>query len=265
MIRDVVSFLDYSDCAEISLTIFVVVFVSVSLRALLTSRTATQRMAAIPTGRCPTRHCHTGESRMSTSNPLTDHAYDGIQEYDNPLPVGGNGSLSSRLSSASSTGCSSILGLLANHVRFAQRQRSRSGSETVRTLGTLNQDRATLVRFMKKPDWVSYGKSIYKTNCQSCHGPDGGGLVGLNLCDNKWKNVKHVEDIMTVINNGANNNAMPAWKQRFSDPRDVIMVSAYVATLLGTKPAVAKADDVSKIIIDSWDADIAEVPQVQEK
>ena len=48
MIRDVVSYLDYSNCAEISLSLFVAVFVSVSLRALLTSRAITQQMAAIP-------------------------------------------------------------------------------------------------------------------------------------------------------------------------------------------------------------------------
>lgn len=48
MIRDVVSYLDYSNCAEISLSIFVVVFVAVSLRALLTSRASAARMAAIP-------------------------------------------------------------------------------------------------------------------------------------------------------------------------------------------------------------------------
>ena len=48
MIRDVVSYLDYSNCAEISLSIFVVVFVAVSLRALLISRASAQHMAAIP-------------------------------------------------------------------------------------------------------------------------------------------------------------------------------------------------------------------------
>lgn len=48
MIRDVVSHLDYSNCAEISLTIFVIVFVAVSLKALLTSSRSAQRMAAIP-------------------------------------------------------------------------------------------------------------------------------------------------------------------------------------------------------------------------
>lgn len=48
MVRDVVSFLDYSNCANISLLIFFVVFVAVSLRALLTTRAAASRMASIP-------------------------------------------------------------------------------------------------------------------------------------------------------------------------------------------------------------------------
>ncbi|MGN6137161.1 MAG: hypothetical protein ACTHOU_21970 [Aureliella sp.] len=48
MLRDVISFLDYSICAEISLSIFAVVFVAVSLRALLTSSASAAQMAAIP-------------------------------------------------------------------------------------------------------------------------------------------------------------------------------------------------------------------------
>ncbi|MCC6512019.1 MAG: c-type cytochrome [Pirellulaceae bacterium] len=200
-------------------------------------------------------------SSSASSDPLTDHAYDGIQEYDNPLPGWWKWFFVISIIFSvfywvffhfGASGRTMFDLLSADEAALAQKQYG--------TLGTLAQDRATLVRFMKDNDWVSYGKSIYRTNCQSCHGPDGGGLVGLNLCDSKWKNVKHIEDIMKVINNGANNNAMPAWKQRFSDPRDVIMVSAYVATLLGTKPANPKSDDVSRIEIASWDADIAELP-----
>lgn len=48
MIRDVVSYLDYSDCAEISLGLFVAVFVSVCFQTLLLSRKNTEQMAAIP-------------------------------------------------------------------------------------------------------------------------------------------------------------------------------------------------------------------------
>ena len=48
MIRDVVSHLDYSLCAEISLGIFVALFLLIGGRTLLLPRQQTQRMAEIP-------------------------------------------------------------------------------------------------------------------------------------------------------------------------------------------------------------------------
>ncbi len=197
---------------------------------------------------------------MSNTNPLTDHAYDGIQEYDNPLPGWWKWFFVITIVFSvfywmffhfGASGRTMFDLLSADEAALAKKQYG--------TLGELTQDRATLVRFMKDNDWVSYGKSIFKTNCQSCHGPTGGGLVGPNLADAKWKNVRHIEDIMKIVNNGANNNAMPPWKQRFSDPRDVIMVSAYVASLLGTKPDAAKAPE-GNIDLASWDDDIASLP-----
>lgn len=197
---------------------------------------------------------------MSTDNQLTDHAYDGIQEYDNPLPGWWKwffvitivfSPLYWAFFHFGAPGRTMFDMLSADTAALAKKQYG--------ALGDLSQDRLTLVRFSRDPDWIAYGKSIYKTNCQSCHGAEGGGLVGPNLCDGKWKNVRHIEDIMKIINNGANNNAMPAWKQRFPDSRDVIMVSAYIASLLGTTPAGGKAPE-GNIDLASWDADIAELP-----
>lgn len=199
----------------------------------------------------------------SNTEPHLGHAYDGIQEYDNPLPgwwswifIG--------------TAVFSVFYLMyfhsgaPNRSMFDALQASEAALALKQygTLGDLPQDRATVVRFMNEKEWVQYGQSIFRTNCQSCHGADGGGLVGPNLTDDRWKNVKHIEDIMTIINNGAGNNAMPAWKQRFTDPRDVIMVSAYVASLQGKTPAVAKAPEGANAIA-SWDEDVASVPKVE--
>ncbi len=197
---------------------------------------------------------------MSNSNPLTGHAYDGIQEYDNPLPGWWKWFFVATI-------VFSVLYWMFFHMGAPDRsmfdQLSADEAELAKkqygTLGELTQDRVTLVRFTQDKDWLQYGKSIFRTNCQSCHGPDGGGLVGPNLTDAKWRNVRHIEDIMKIVNNGAGNNAMPAWKQRFSDPRDVIMVSAYVASLLGTKPANPKAPTTEIVDLASWDADIASV------
>lgn len=211
---------------------------------------------------------HSGTSSApqagDAGGPLTGHAYDGIQEYDNPLPgwwkwffVG--------------TIVFSVLYWMFFHFGASERtmfdylsaDEAALAKKQYGTLGELTQDRATLVRFAQEKDWLQYGKSIFRTNCQSCHGPDGGGLVGPNLTDAKWKNVRHIEDIMKVVNNGAGNNAMPPWKQRFSDPRDVIMVSAYVASLLGTTPATGKGPE-GLVDLANWDADFSSVANVKE-
>lgn len=194
---------------------------------------------------------------MSNANQLTDHSYDGIQEYDNPLPGWWKWFFVASIIFSvlywmyfhfGAPNRSMFDLLSADEAALAQKQYG--------SLGQLTQDRATLVRFTHDNEWVQYGKSIFKSKCQSCHGPDGGGLVGPNLADDKWKNVRHIEDIMRIVNNGANNNAMPAWKQHFTEPRDVIMVSAYVASLLGTQPASPKKPE-GNIELASWDEDIA--------
>ncbi len=196
---------------------------------------------------------------MSTNNALTDHAYDGIQEYDNPLPGWWKWFFVITIVFSPLYWMYFHLGAPDRSVHdMLKADEARLAKIQYGSLGPLEQDRATLVEYMKKPSWVAYGQSIFKTNCQSCHGPAGGGLTGPNLCDGKWKNVRHIEDIMKIVNNGANNNAMPAWKQRFPETRDVIMVSAYVASLLGSNPANGKAPE-GNIEIATWDADIAEL------
>ncbi|MBN8600086.1 MAG: hypothetical protein J0M26_03475 [Planctomycetes bacterium] len=47
MIKDVVSYLDYSLCANISLVIFMVVFVAVTLRTLLVRKDSMNQNASI--------------------------------------------------------------------------------------------------------------------------------------------------------------------------------------------------------------------------
>ncbi len=79
-------------------------------------------------------------------------------------------------------------------------------------------------------------QTVYKTNCISCHGRDGEGKVGPNLTDDFYKNVSKIEDIARVINKGAGNGAMPAWATRIH-PNEVVLVSAYVASLRGSTPA----------------------------
>ena len=114
-------------------------------------------------------------------------------------------------------------------------------------IGILNADRATILKYLNdKPEWLAVGKATYQANCVTCHGANGGGMVGPNLTDEYWKNVRSVEGIAKVLVNGAGNGAMPAWKTRFSHPNQLVLTAAYVASLRAN-PVKGKGPEGVKI------------------
>ena len=174
-------------------------------------------------------------------DPLMGHDYDGIQEYDNPLPGwwkwlfvasivftppyffyyhnGAEGrSLAARYDNEKAANL---------RLQFAE-----LGEE-------LTADRDNVIRFLYEDSWLNVGKAVFRSNCVSCHGKDGGGLIGPNLCDEQYKNVKDIGDVLSVIQNGANAGAMPAWQNRLST-NELVMVASYAASLRGSTPAKPK-------------------------
>ena len=101
------------------------------------------------------------------------------------------------------------------------------------------------MKYKDDAEWMLYANSVFLTNCQSCHGPDGGGVVGPNLTDDYYKNVKKITDIAEVIKNGAAGGSMPAWRTRLH-PNEVILMAAYVAGLRG-KNLKGRAPEGEKI------------------
>ena len=99
-------------------------------------------------------------------------------------------------------------------------------------IGDLKPDRSTLLRFMVDEAWKKVGASVFKTHCVSCHGAEANGLVGPNLTDEVYKNVRVLEDLPRVIAGGAANGAMPGWKNRLH-PNEIVLVASYVASLRG--------------------------------
>jgi cytochrome c oxidase cbb3-type subunit 3 len=188
---------------------------------------------------------------VTTSNDsieMPGHSYDGIQEYDNPLPSWWKWLYWLTVVAAP-------FYLMYYHIgapgRSVSEKYASAVSENTRKqyseIGELKSDEATIVKFLNQEKWVKVGESIFRSNCVSCHGADGGGNVGPNLCDESFKAVKSLPDIYSVVNNGLAGGAMPAWGKRFSHPNDTVLVSVYVASLRGTKPANPKAPDGSPI------------------
>jgi len=167
---------------------------------------------------------------------LLDHSYDGIQEYDNPLPrwwlaifwltiifaplyvlyfhFGG--------------------GLLATEkydqemIAFYDRQ-----AEQLLALGDISE--STLADLTSDASMMNGGKKIFQTRCATCHGMFGEGGIGPNLTDQYWLHGAQLMNIYATVRDGVPSKGMLAWERQLR-PAELMAVSAYVGTLLGTNP-----------------------------
>jgi cytochrome c oxidase cbb3-type subunit 3 len=182
---------------------------------------------------------------------LTDHSYDGIQEYDNPLPGWWKFLFWCSIFFAPLYYCYFHFGKEGRTIHEQYEQQLASIFELrFQEIGDLQPDRETILKYKNDPKWLAVGKVVYKANCVSCHKADGSGLVGPNLTDDHWKNVRQVEDIARVISEGAANGAMPAWKNRLSHPNLIVLTAAYIASLT-ENPLPGRAPE-GEVIIKSW-------------
>lgn len=171
---------------------------------------------------------------MSRREPqIMDHEYDGIQEFDNPTPGWWHlifiGTVFFSCFYYFFWHYSPLAPTIHDSWRAAQVAEFK---RVFGALGDLKPDEATLLRMMKDEKMMAVAQGIFVGNCAQCHGREGGGINGVNLTDNHYKNVKQLADVYTVVTKGANVGAMPAWENRLSQ-NERIIVSAYAATLRG--------------------------------
>jgi cytochrome c oxidase cbb3-type subunit 3 len=172
---------------------------------------------------------------MSTLEPekLTGHAYDDIQEYDNPTP--GWWVAVFVLSVIFSIGYGIYYHVSTESTSVKQQYEQAVAANLVKQfgkMGTLKQDQDSLIAYMHNDDYLKVGESVFRQRCVSCHGSDGSGLVGPNMTDDYYKNIRVLGDFFKVINNGAGQGTMPAWRDQLH-PNEVALVAAYVANLRG--------------------------------
>jgi len=172
---------------------------------------------------------------------LLDHNYDGIQEYDNPMPRWW-------LATLWGTVIFSVLYLLNLPVvgigkgRIAEYLADSTAAAAVQAahdpIGLVTE--ADLMAAGADPARVAAGKALFATNCAACHLADGGGSIGPNLTDRYWIHGGTPIEVFRTIARGVADKGMPTWAAIL--PADqLVAVAAYLRTLQGTRPAVAKA------------------------
>lgn len=89
---------------------------------------------------------------------------------------------------------------------------------------------------------IAHGKELFTKNCMVCHGPDGGGLIGPNLCDDYWIHGPKFADNVHTIEEGVPAKGMITWKTILK-PDEIYAVASFIYTLRGTTPATPKAPE----------------------
>ncbi len=185
---------------------------------------------------------------MSTSHgSLLDHNFDGIQEYDNPTPGWWH------LIFWVTILFSAFYGAFFHFSELAWDEKSTLASDQdayytrlFGEIGNLEGDEASILKLMGEEKWLKVGQSVFARNCTQCHGAEGGGINGVNLTDDSYKNVKKLADIFTVVTNGVVDKGMPTWNNRLQKNERVV-VAAYVASLRGKNVAGGKPAEGDKI------------------
>jgi cytochrome c oxidase cbb3-type subunit 3 len=178
-----------------------------------------------------------------TEAPITDHNYDGILEYDNPMPGWW-------LWIFWLTVVFGVVYVLGIHVfgfvntyqddldqSLAELQQVRD--EYTATHGTFEADAVVLQSYADEPSHVEAGSTIFTTNCSMCHGDKGQGLIGPNLTDEYWIHGGGLTDIFTTVTQGVIEKGMTPWDGILTAEQRA-QVTAFVASIQGTNPSGAK-------------------------
>jgi cytochrome c oxidase cbb3-type subunit 3 len=172
-------------------------------------------------------------SKHAPEAALLDHEYDGIKEYDNPMPrwwvwmfwgsfyfaicyflwfqVYRKGSVAEDYEA---------------DMRVAREQAAEHDMGAA-----LTED--ALEKLMRNAAVMADAKATFTAKCVQCHGQNGIGLIGPNLTDDYWiHGTATLMDIYGVVNEGVPAKGMPTWGKQLARV-EVAKLAAYVGTLRG--------------------------------
>ena len=169
-------------------------------------------------------------------NRTTGHVYDGIEEYDNPLPrwwfymfilsmIYAAGYLVYYPGLGSWKGTSGW----TSHKELAEDQ------EKGRADYAESYDRyssMSIEELAHDDEAMKMGTRLFSNNCAVCHSSDGGGNFGIpNLTDKDWLHGGTTDKILETIT-GGRNGVMPAWGPVIGEEK-VEQVAEYVLKVSG--------------------------------
>ena len=170
---------------------------------------------------------------------LLDHAYDGIQEYDNPLPRWWVWIFYATIVFAVVYYFDFTTRIRGpGRIKEYEQQMAEAAKRWPAPTGGV--DESALLALAKDQQALALGKTTFATNCVACHRADGCGLIGPNLTDDFWIHGGTLASIYKTVDGGVLEKGMPNWGKLLK-PEQVKSVVVYVASLKGSNPPNPKA------------------------
>jgi cytochrome c oxidase cbb3-type subunit 3 len=173
---------------------------------------------------------------------LLDHDYDGIKELDNNLPPWWKyGFYFTIVWAFVYFGYYHVFGGPSSEDEYnAAMEQGKAEVEAYLKNAAMNVDENTVT--LADASGIKDGKSIFESNCATCHGKLGEGNAGPNLTDDYWLHGGSINDVFKTVKYGVVAKGMKSWQGELS-PVDIRNVVSYVKTLHGTNPPNAKAPE----------------------
>jgi len=192
-----------------------------------------------------------GQSNTSTDQTM-GHSFDGIEEYDNPLPKWWFWLFVGTLVFSVGylilyPGLGNWKGILPGYENgwTGANEWQKEMDKADAKFGPIFAKYAAMPveEVAKDPQALKMGSRLFASNCSVCHGSDAKGAFGFpNLTDNDWRWGGEAETIKASIMNGRH-GVMPAWAEVIGE-QGVADVAAFVLTSMDGRelPEGAKAD-----------------------
>lgn len=186
----------------------------------------------------------------SHDHAIAGHRYDGIREYDNPMPRWW-------VMLFWITIIWSPLYVLGVHVfdwiptygeRLAEQTAQLEETRTAYAAAnpTFSTEPAALAEYAANADHAAAGAAVFATTCVACHGDKGQGGIGPNLTDDYWIHGNAPEQIFHTITKGVLEKGMPPQETALTDEQRGQLV-AFIESIHGSNPPGAKEPQGDKV------------------
>ncbi len=175
---------------------------------------------------------------VEQENRTTGHVYDGIEEYDNPLPrwwfqMFVLTFVFTVIYLILFPGLGSFKGVLGWTSENRLEKRFAAADERYSEMYADIMSKS-VKELSEEPQTLKMGARLFSNHCAVCHGADGGGNFGFpNLTDDEWLYGNSPDNIKASITHGRSGQ-MPAWGDVIGED-SVSEVTEYVLSLSGSE------------------------------